>query len=83
MESIANYSIESDQEESKDAEEVFNWKLKIFGNRPDVVFKTILRCFKKYFIKDFNRVTNYKKLKRRVTSKNQSLKDVIEFYVRL
>lgn len=43
---------------------------KILGERPDVIYKTILRCFKKHYATDFNRVTDYRKMKRRVTNKN-------------
>jgi len=40
-------------------------KAKKFGDRPDVIYKTILRSFKKYYLNDFNEVTDYKKKKRR------------------
>lgn len=41
---------------------------KRFGDRPDVIFKTILRSFKKYYLSDFNEVTDYKKKKRRIAN---------------
>jgi hypothetical protein len=62
-------------------EEDFFLKLRVFGNRPDVIFKTVLRCFKKYYNQDFNRLTNYKKLKRRVSMKNRELKIYAEEYI--
>eukprot|EP00344_Euplotes_crassus_P007970 CAMPEP_0196995664 /NCGR_PEP_ID=MMETSP1380-20130617/1742_1 /TAXON_ID=5936 /ORGANISM="Euplotes crassus, Strain CT5" /LENGTH=174 /DNA_ID=CAMNT_0042411411 /DNA_START=566 /DNA_END=1090 /DNA_ORIENTATION=- len=41
-------------------------KPKRFGDRPDVIYKTILRSFKKYYLKDFNEATDYKKMKRKM-----------------
>jgi hypothetical protein len=38
---------------------------KRFGDRPDVIYKTILRSFKKYYLTEFNEVTDYKRKKRR------------------
>lgn len=56
-------------------------KPKRFGDRPDVIYKTILRSFKKYYLNDFNEVTDYKKRKRRIA--NQAfLIDMTEHYVR-
>lgn len=50
-----------------------------FGDRPDVIYKTILRSFKKYYLNEFNEVTDYKKKKRRVA--NQAfLLDMTEKY---
>lgn len=46
---------------------------KMQGDRPDVVHKTILRSFKKHYSNDFNRVTDYKRKKRRVSKKHQIL----------
>jgi hypothetical protein len=37
-----------------------------FSERADVVHKTILRAFRKFYSKLFNDVTDYKRLKRRV-----------------
>ncbi len=56
--------------------------LKPFGDRPDVIYKTILRCFKKFMGKDFNSRTSYKKLKRRVAMKGVAVSEVIQSYVR-
>ena len=39
---------------------------KKFGDRPDVIYKTILRSFKKYYLNEFNEITEYRKKKRRV-----------------
>ena len=44
------------------------FKSRKFGDRPDVIYKTILRSFKKYYLNEFNEVTDYKKKKRRVTN---------------
>lgn len=56
-------------------------KHKRFGDRPDVIYKTILRSFKKYYLNDFNEVTDYKKRKRRIA--NQAfLIDMTEHYVK-
>ena len=56
-------------------------KPKKFGDRPDVIYKTILRSFKKYYLADFNEVTDYKRKKRRVA--NQSfLIDMTSEYVK-
>lgn len=41
---------------------------KKFGDRPDVIYKTILRSFKKYYLADFNEVTDYKRKKRRIAN---------------
>ena len=43
---------------------------KHFGERPDVVHKTILRSFKKKYLTDFNLHTDYKRKKRRISSKH-------------
>lgn len=45
-------------------------RMKVFSERTDVVLKTILRAFRKFYAKSFNDLTDYKKLKRRVTFKN-------------
>lgn len=54
-------------------------KDKRFGERPDVNLKTILRGFKKHFINDFNEVTKFKMIKRRV--KKQTVQSVVKTYV--
>lgn len=55
-------------------------KAKRFGDRPDVIYKTILRSFKKYYLADFNEVTDYKRKKRRIA--NQAfLLDMTQEYV--
>lgn len=41
---------------------------KRFGDRPDVIYKTILRSFKKFYLTEFNDATDYKKKKRRLSS---------------
>lgn len=41
---------------------------KKFGDRPDVIYKTILRSFKKYYLADFNEITDYKRKKRRASN---------------
>lgn len=46
-----------------------------------MIFKTVLRCFKKYYNQDFNKLTEYKKLKRRVAMRNRDLKDIAEEYI--
>lgn len=43
-------------------------KTKKFGDRPDVIYKTILRSFKKFYLADFNKITDYKRKKRRVAN---------------
>ena len=43
---------------------------KHFGERPDVVHKTILRSFKKKYMTDFNTNTDYKRKKRRISSRH-------------
>lgn len=54
---------------------------KKFGNRPDVIYKTILRSFKKYYLSEFNEITDYRKKKRKIT--NQSfLIDMSKLFVR-
>ena len=56
--------------------------MKVFSERTDVVLKTILRAFRKFYAKSFNDLTDYKKLKRRVTFKNnQQLISLISEYV--
>lgn len=42
-------------------------KPKRFGDRPDVIYKTILRSFKKYYLKEFNEITDYKRKKRKMS----------------
>lgn len=68
-----------DSEESKSRFVGVENKAKKFGERPDVNYKTILRCFKKHFVNDFNEVTEFKKMKRRV--KSQTLESVVKTYV--
>jgi hypothetical protein len=55
-------------------------RAKRFGDRPDVIYKTILRSFKKYYLADFNEVTDYKRKKRRV-SNPEFLVDMTAEYV--
>mmetsp|Transcript_18967 Transcript_18967/g.18639 ORF Transcript_18967/g.18639 Transcript_18967/m.18639 type:complete len:186 (+) Transcript_18967:24-581(+) len=54
---------------------------KKFGERPDVIYKTILRSFKKYYLNDFNEVTDYKKKKRRMAHQ-ADLIDMANLYVK-
>lgn len=54
---------------------------KKFGDRPDVIYKTILRSFKKYYLSEFNEVTDYKKKKRKITNQ-LSLIDMSKVFVR-
>lgn len=66
MEASDESSLSEDQKSSESPE----------GNkieRPDVVYKTILRCFKKHYVLDFNKLTEYKKMKRRVIMKNSNI----------
>ena len=64
-----------DSYESRDPE-------KILGERPDVIYKTILRCFKKHYANDFNRVTDYWKMKRRVSmKKNYCFRLIVSKYL--
>lgn len=56
---------------------------KLFGERPDVIYKTILRCFKKHFLNDFNEVTEFRKMKRRVSMKKHSLRSVVKTYIEI
>jgi len=53
---------------------------KKFGDRPDVIYKTILRSFKKYYLAEFNEVTDYKKKKRRTVNQDFLL-DMSKDYV--
>lgn len=46
-------------------------KSKKFGDRPDVIYKTILRSFKKFYLAEFNESTGFKRKKRRIS--NQSV----------
>ena len=46
-------------------EKSFLNKPKRFGERPDVIYKTILRSFKKYYLSEFNQLTDYKRKKRK------------------
>jgi len=55
-------------------------KPKKFGDRPDVIYKTILRSFKKYYLSEFNDVTDYKRKKRRI-SNHSFLIDMANEYV--
>jgi hypothetical protein len=52
---------------------------KLFSKRKDVIIKTLLRKCRKFFVKDFNTSTDYKKLKRR--QGNQVYKDLITTYL--
>lgn len=56
-------------------------KPKKFGDRPDVIYKTILRSFKKYYLNDFNEVTDYKKKKRRMAHQ-ADLIEMADLYVK-
>ena len=56
-------------------------KPKKFGDRPDVIYKTILRSFKKFYLNDFNEVTDYKKKKRRMAHQ-ADLIEMAELYVK-
>lgn len=42
-------------------------KSKKFGDRPDVIYKTILRSFKKFYLAEFNESTGFKRKKRRIS----------------
>lgn len=64
-------------------EDDFSLRLKIFVSRPDVIFKTVLRCFKKFYIQDFNSLTDYKKIKRRVSMRNCDLGTIYRRYISL
>lgn len=48
-------------------------------DRADVLFKYILRSFRKYYCKNFNDVTEYRKRKRRVTLKLTLINAMKEF----
>lgn len=53
---------------------------KKFRERSDVILKTIFRSFRKYFSYKFDSMMNFKKIKRRVSFKNNFI-DLIEEFV--
>ena len=55
-------------------------KTKKFGDRPDVIYKTILRSFKKFYLSEFNESTGFKRKKRRI-SQQSLLIDLANDYV--
>ena len=54
-------------------------KPKKFGERPDVIYKTILRSFKKYYLNEFNDLTDIKRKKKRVNTQDSLLDLANEF----
>ena len=54
-------------------------KPKKFGERPDVIYKTILRSFKKYYLNEFNDLTDFKRKKKRVNTQDSLLDLANEF----
>ena len=54
-------------------------KPKKFGERPDVIYKTILRSFKKYYLNEFNELTDFRRKKRRINSLDILLEHTNEY----
>ena len=75
---LSTTEVHNEIEKEPEGEDDTNMDLGIM-DRADVLFKYILRSFRKYYCKSFNDVTEYRKRKRRVTLKLTLINAMKEF----